>query len=203
LIGQTVRSRLCSRFTAAHILLFAVGLLLDTFHVAGYTYASPCHPSGVRIGGSTRLALSLNEFSSTVPASKIFYVQLADAELIDPPLSELGEEKGKSPFEVEGQQPRMSWSRNCRLFLGEQDRGGYLPAEKVLKAILETGYEGYARCAQFFLSLPFPFRVLLTVVFHSFEIFHRDLFDKDKSTPTLFAERAKKSWQRLEKQFDL
>jgi 4-hydroxyphenylpyruvate dioxygenase len=139
-----------------------VGLLIDTFHITGYAFASPCHPSGIRLGGTTRLALSLNQLSRSVPASKIFYVQLADAELLDPPLSELGEPKGESPFEVEGQQPRMSWSRNCRLFLGETDRGGYLPVERVVEAILETGYEGYARCA-----LVFPFRLvpLLTLAF--------------------------------------
>ncbi|GAA6004386.1 hypothetical protein JCM10207_000698 [Rhodosporidiobolus poonsookiae] len=158
------------------------GLCVDAFHISGYVYANPTHLSGIRIGGSTRLALSMNELVATIPKDKVFYLQLADAELIDPPLSNVGAAvPSKSPYHVEGQQPRMSWSRNCRLFPGERERGGYLPVEHCFKAFLEAGYEGYL----------------------SLEIFHRDLLKKDPSIPSEMAQRAKQSWQRLKEQFAL
>ncbi|GAA5891088.1 hypothetical protein JCM6882_006416 [Rhodosporidiobolus microsporus] len=158
------------------------GLVLDGFHIAGRDFADPTAPSGIRIGGHTRLACSLDELVRTVPVEKIFYLELADAELISPPLSEIGaKEPSKSPFHVDGQQPRMSWSRNCRLFPYEQDRGGYMPVDKVMKAFVELGFEGYL----------------------SFEIFHRDLFKEDKDVPTQFAQRAKRSWEKMKAEFDL
>ncbi|GAA6036589.1 hypothetical protein JCM8097_001240 [Rhodosporidiobolus ruineniae] len=164
------------------------GIVLDAFHIAGYEFANPVFPSGTRVGGLTRLVLSLEElartFSLSKPANlaKVFYLQLADAELVDPPLSEIGAaETSKSPFHVDGQQPRMSWSRNCRLYPGEKERGGYMPIERVFKAFLETGYEGYL----------------------SFEVFHRELFDKDPELPKRNAERAMRSWARLQQDFKL
>jgi hypothetical protein len=154
-----------------------VGLVLDAFHIAGYEYADPTLASGIRPDGPARLAASLEELVKTVPVEKIFYLQLVDAELLSPPLlplsapSPAAEEVGKtvSPFHVDGQQPRMSWSRNarrvlssfssflfkgslshsysCRLFPGEQSRGGYMPVSQVYEAFLKTGFEGYVRCA--------------------------------------------------------
>ncbi|GAA5826942.1 hypothetical protein JCM11251_002172 [Rhodosporidiobolus azoricus] len=158
------------------------GLVLDGFHIAGRDFADPTAHSGIRIGGYTRLAFSLDELARTVPKEKIFYIELADAELLDVPLSDIGaKEPSKSPFHVEGQQPRMSWSRNCRLFPYEEDRGGYMPMQKVMESFLDTGYEGYL----------------------SFEIFHRDLFNKDPGIPAHFAQRAKRSWEKMKDEFGL
>ncbi|GAA5857021.1 hypothetical protein JCM8547_007920 [Rhodosporidiobolus lusitaniae] len=166
------------------------GLVLDAFHICGYEFANPTFPSGTRIGGYTRLQLSLNDLVSSIPASSIFYLQLADAELLSPPLIPLGapspkkEEIGKtvSRFHVDGQQPRMSWSRNCRLYPYEEDRGGYMPVQRAFKAFLETGVQD---------------------CYVSFELFHRELLERDTELPKRSAERAKRSWEKLKQEFSL
>jgi 4-hydroxyphenylpyruvate dioxygenase len=122
------------------------GAVLDAFHIAGYEYANPTTPGGVRPDGAARLRASLDELVKTIPGDRVFYVQLVDAERIDPPLAPLGSKEGSaSPYYVEGQQPYMSWSRNCRLFPYEEERGAYMPIEQVCKAFLDTGFKGWIR----------------------------------------------------------
>ncbi|GAA6003486.1 hypothetical protein JCM10207_000354 [Rhodosporidiobolus poonsookiae] len=165
------------------------GIVLDTFQIAGYEYADPTLPGGVRPDGEARLAASLSELVKTVTLDKIFYLQLVDAERLSLPLLPLGapspapEEIGKtvSPFHVDGQQPRMSWSRNTRLFPEEQERGGYMPIAEVYKTFLDTGFEGYV----------------------SFELFTRFVNDSHPSIPQNHAERGWKSWLALQKKLDL
>lgn len=117
------------------------GLVLDAFHIAAYEYADPTVPGGVRPDGPARLAASLAELAKEVPGDRVFYVQVTDAERLDTPLVE----GGKSPYWVEGQQPWMSWSRNCRLFPYEVERGAYLPIEDVVRTFVATGFEGWVR----------------------------------------------------------
>jgi hypothetical protein len=110
------------RWPSSHLLPSTVGLVLDAFHIAGYEYADPTLPSGIRTNGPARLAASLEELVKTVPLEKVFYLQLVDAELLSPPLLPLGapppkeEEVGMTvnAMHVDGQQPRMTWSRNSR-----------------------------------------------------------------------------------------
>ncbi|GJN89462.1 hypothetical protein Rhopal_002448-T1 [Rhodotorula paludigena] len=163
-----------------------IGLVLDAFHIAGYEYADPCSTTGVRDNGAERLAASLEELVRTVSLSKIYYLQLADARLLSPPLLPLGsttaaaqaEGKAVSPLQVDGQQPRMTWSRTSRLFPGESDRGGYMPIWECAQAFLKTGYKGYV----------------------SFELFNSDMNKPDPAVTKDHAQRGKKSWALFERE---
>lgn len=147
-----------------------LGLALDTFNIAGAVYADPTTNDG-RIADTAEddLRKSLDHMVSALDISKLFIVQIADAERLSQPLHP------GHPFYVANQPSRLSWSRNCRLFLCESDRGGFLPVLNILKAILDLGFKGYL----------------------AYEIFSRSLADSDHLTPARHAERAKKSWQRL------
>jgi 4-hydroxyphenylpyruvate dioxygenase len=146
------------------------GLALDTFNIAGAVYADPTTKDGrVADTAETDLTASLGRMASTLDISKLFIVQIADAERLSEPLHP------GHPLYVESQPSRLSWSRNCRLFLCESDRGGFLPVLSILKAILDLGWTGYL----------------------AYEVFSRSLADNDHRTPARHAERAKRSWQRL------
>ncbi|KAL8283694.1 hypothetical protein RQP46_005489 [Phenoliferia psychrophenolica] len=159
-----------------------VGAVLDAFHIAGFEYADPTAPGGVRPDGAERLKKSLEELVKTVPGDRVFYIQLVDAERLEVPLAPLGAEEGsESPYYVKGQQPGMSWSRNCRLFPYETERGAYMPVEQVCKAFVETGFKGWV----------------------SFELFNRFMSVPNAGIPKEHAERGWKSWKTLEKNLGL
>ncbi|KAG9247388.1 xylose isomerase-like protein [Calycina marina] len=89
------------------------GLCMDTFHITGWSYGDLTAPSG-------KFGHAADEFDETVGMvreidPKIFYVQMVDMERIVSPLV-----KGHA-FCVEGQRLRISWSRNARLFMYEED----------------------------------------------------------------------------------
>ena len=75
----------------------------------------------------------------------------------------------------------MSWSRNARLFICEEERGGYLPVIDVLKALCDEkdglGYKGWI----------------------SMEYFSRSLNAEGSEVPMEHAGRAMESWRRLVK----
>ncbi|TPR04715.1 Fungal specific transcription factor domain family protein [Aspergillus niger] len=86
-------------------------------------------PKGQRI--AKRYESSLEELARTVPAEKIFLLQVSDA--YKPP----------SPFEdavVDGARPRARWSHSFRPM---PYHGGYLPIEEVGRAVLRTGFRGW------------------------------------------------------------
>ncbi|KAF7522982.1 hypothetical protein PCG10_006940 [Penicillium crustosum] len=146
------------------------GLALDTFNIAGAIYADPTTEDGrVADTAEADLFASLARMASTLDISKLFIVQIADGERLSQPLGP------GHPFYVAGQPSRLSWSRNCRLFLCENESGGFLPVLTILKAILDLGWTGYL----------------------AYEVFSRSLADADHRTPALHAERGKISWQRL------
>ncbi|KGO53812.1 hypothetical protein PEX1_057730 [Penicillium expansum] len=147
-----------------------LGLALDTFNIAGAIYADPTTEDGrVADTAEADLSASLKRMASTLDVSKVFIVQIADGERLRQPLHT------GHPFYVAGQPSRLSWSRNCRLFLCEPERGGFLPVLSILKTILDLGWTGYL----------------------AYEVFSRSLADSDHRTPALHAERGKKSWQQL------
>ncbi|KAJ6140260.1 hypothetical protein N7471_006746 [Penicillium samsonianum] len=147
-----------------------LGLALDTFNIAGAIYADPTTEDGrVADTAEADLSASLGRMASTLDVSKLFIVQVADGERLSQPLHT------GHPFYVAGQPSRLSWSRNCRLFLCEPERGGFLPVLSILKAILDLGWTGYL----------------------AYEVFSRSLADSDHRTPALHAERGKRSWERL------
>jgi hypothetical protein len=103
------------------------------------------------------------------------------------PRGELGEDErcdslveGHS-FHVHGQPAKMSWSRNARLFPGEEDKGAYLPVLDVLRVITGQdglGYDGWI----------------------SSEIFSRTLVDPRPEVVEEHAQRAEISWAWMEKE---
>lgn len=155
------------------------GLCLDTFNIAGREFADPASEDGCTSPSALEnFRSSMHEFVQTIDVNKVFYVQVVDAERLDKRLVE-GHE-----FYVKEQKPRMSWSRNCRLFICEKERGGYLPVVEVVKAICRTkeegglGYKGWV----------------------SMELFNRSLTKDDEHVPVEHAERAMESWRRLSKE---
>jgi 4-hydroxyphenylpyruvate dioxygenase len=146
------------------------GYCLDTFHIAGRVWADPASPSGKTPNADADLSASLHRLAQTIDVGKIFYVQLADAEKMVPELS------SAHPFHVDGQLPRMSWSRNARLFPYEVDRGAYMPVVEIVKVVLkELKFEGWI----------------------SMELFSRSLAEADSSVPEAHATRGMKAWKRL------
>lgn len=114
-----------------------VGLCLDTFQTAGSDWADPTTKSGLIEEGMTptimkqKFSANMEELARTVPADKIYLLQISDAYQVSPPL----EDKV-----VDGLRPRGRWSHDYRPMPYD---GGYLPIEAVTKAVLETGFRGW------------------------------------------------------------
>lgn len=152
------------------------GLCLDSFNIAGRIYADPAVASGRTPNGEAAVIRSITEMIASVDVSKIFLVQVADAELLSQPLTTHHE------FYNPEQPARMSWSRNARLFYGEEEHGAYLPARAILSAIVnDLRYDGWL----------------------SFEVFNRALLKTDGTIPEVMAQRASQSWQKMVEELDL
>lgn len=151
------------------------GMCLDTFNIAGRSWADPSSPTGKLPNADAVFTASMKRMAAEIDLKKVFYVQVVDAERLSRPLDTT------HAFHVDGQKPRMSWSRNCRLFICEEDRGGYLPVIECLKAICGSkengglGYKGWV----------------------SMELFNRSLISEDSAVPVEHADRAMESWKRL------
>lgn len=144
------------------------GLCLDTFHIAGRVWADPETPSGVNAHGDEALKQSLRRLVTTVDPARIFYVQIGDAERVQPPLND------HHPLYIEGQKPRMIWSRNARLFPFEIDKGAYLPVTRIIDAIFaELGWQGWV----------------------SMEVFSQELYSPRSKIPQEYAQRGQRSWK--------
>lgn len=114
-----------------------IGLCLDTFQSAGGEWADPTTKSGLledltkeEVGN--RWKRSLDQLARTVPADKIFLLQVSDAYKMDPPL--------EAKVDGEGLRPRGQWSHDYRPLPFD---GGYLPVQDFLNAVLETGFRGW------------------------------------------------------------
>ncbi|USW55132.1 Putative xylose isomerase-like, TIM barrel domain, xylose isomerase-like superfamily [Septoria linicola] len=152
------------------------GICFDTYNLAGRVYADPTSPDGKNVNADRDMAASLQRMVEIVDVKKIAYIQVVDAERLAEPLLE-----GHEFYNPE-QCARMSWSRNCRLFYGEEERGAYLPIYEILKTLLvDLGFEGYL----------------------SAEMFNRSLTDADSSVPEQHAQRAAVSWQKMVQDFGL
>lgn len=146
------------------------GACLDTFNIAGRIFADPASPSGMTANAEADTRASVERLVNTVDVAKVFFVQVVDAERLAEPLVE-GHE-----FYSASQPARMSWSRNCRLFYGEMDRGGYLPVKEITKAfILGLGYDGWV----------------------SMELFNRSMADPSSETPQEHARRGMVAWGKI------
>ena len=112
-----------------------LGLCLDTFQSAGGEWADPTTESGL-VEGLTkgevddRWRQSLAELARTIPADKIFLLQISDAYKMTPPLD--------AKDNAEGLRPRGQWSHDYRPLPFD----GYLPVGDFLNATLRTGFRG-------------------------------------------------------------
>jgi 4-hydroxyphenylpyruvate dioxygenase len=146
------------------------GMCLDTFNIAGRVWADPASPDGKVANADAELDASLKRLVDKVDVSKVFYIQLVDAERLDKPLDQ------SHPYYGEGQPARMSWSRNARCFMYESDRGAYLPVEIVARTIIEgLGYKGFV----------------------SMELFSRTMSDSRPEVPAEHSGRAIRSWEKI------
>lgn len=152
------------------------GICLDTFNIAGRIWADPTSPAGKVPDGDEILKSSMTRLVEEIDVRKVFYIQIVDAERMDPPLSK------DHPWHVDGQVPRMTWSRNARTFLYEGERGAYLPVESIAATLISSlGYEGFV----------------------SMELFSRSLAEVSPNVPQDHARRGMKSWRRLEQRLQL
>ncbi|KAL1304631.1 hypothetical protein AAFC00_003595 [Neodothiora populina] len=112
-----------------------VGLCLDTFQTAGYEWADPTTESGLLDKPMEQLMeefdQSMDSLAKTIPADKIYLLQISDAY------------KPKTPFDKgvdeSGTRPRGRWSHDLRPLPFQ----GYLPVVEVAKAVLKTGFRGW------------------------------------------------------------
>ncbi|KAL2801866.1 hypothetical protein BJX63DRAFT_426463 [Aspergillus granulosus] len=152
------------------------GICLDTFNIAGRVWGDPGVVGGKMPKADEDLKATLEKMVKDVDVSKVFYIQVVDAERLASPLVQ-GHE-----FHVDGQPARMSWSRNARTFMYETDRGAYLPTEKVARAIIsELGYKGYI----------------------SMELFSRSMNEEGAHVPKEHAERGIRAWEKFEQRLHL
>ncbi|KAL2211554.1 xylose isomerase-like protein [Sarocladium strictum] len=152
------------------------GVCLDTFNIAGRVWADPATPTGKTPNADEDLKASLERMKKEVDLSKVFYIQVVDAERMESPLVE------GHPFHVDGNPARMMWSRNARLFMYETDRGAYLPVEEVAKVLIdEMGYKGYV----------------------SMELFSRTMAEEGQHVPDEHAQRGIASWKTLQERLSL
>ena len=113
-----------------------VGLCLDTFQTAGGEWADPTTESGLieNVGSREELEKrfqgSLRDLSATVPADKIYILQISDAYKTRLP----------STPNSSGLRPRGQWSSCLRPI---PFAGGYLPVVDVVRAVLRTGFKGW------------------------------------------------------------
>ncbi|CAG8934995.1 unnamed protein product [Penicillium salamii] len=112
------------------------GLCLDTFQTAGSEWGDPTTKSGLiedvpQADLRKRFEASMDELAATVPAEKIYLLQISDAYKVSPPL----EDKT-----IDGLRPRGRWSHDYRPMPYD---GGYLPIEDVARAVLKTGFRGW------------------------------------------------------------
>jgi 4-hydroxyphenylpyruvate dioxygenase len=126
---------------------------LDTFHIAAKETGDPFNASApVRPDGLRRLKESLDEMKRSIKPREIAYLQLSDATVADV-------EQKTYPHPDKDQPPFMTQSRNCRIFPCEPQYGGTLPALDVAKTVFDLNYRGWV----------------------SMEVFHTDLWKKDRS----------------------
>lgn len=154
-----------------------LGICLDTFHIAARLFADPTAPDG-RTGpdAEERVRRSTAALIRQLDVAKLFYVQVVDGARLGRPLVD------GHPFHDRQQHPRMSWSRNCRLFYGEDDRGAYMPVKEIARAIFQgLGFEGWV----------------------SLELFNTRMSEHDPAVPEELAARGAASWVKLKRDMNL
>lgn len=134
-----------------------LGLCLDSFNTLAREYADPYVASGKRVNADENVEQSCRELAS-ISSSRIFFLQVADGRYMCPPMT---------PPTDPSVPPLRPWSRSSRLYPCEQARGGYLPVNRFVDAVMQTGYAG-------------PW---------SLEVFNDSLSARDASVPQAHAKR--------------
>ncbi|KAE8828671.1 hypothetical protein CFE70_007947 [Pyrenophora teres f. teres 0-1] len=148
------------------------GICLDSFNILGRIYADPTSETGMVQGAEKEVRDSIGRLVDRIKPhrEKIFFIQIVDAERLAQPLLP------GHPFYNAKQPARMSWSRNCRLFYGETERGAYLPVKDVAHAIIkQIGFDGWV----------------------SMELFNRVMNSTDGAIVEELAERAGAAWKKM------
>ncbi|KAK4948189.1 hypothetical protein LTR10_013244 [Elasticomyces elasticus] len=145
------------------------GTCIDTFNLAGRVSADPASSTGLTPNAFEDVQRSIAQIRSALSLAidKVFYVEVCDGERMETPLV-----PGHEWYNPE-QPPRMSWSRNARLFPFEKP--GYLPVLEILEAVCEAGYTGHI----------------------SFELFSRTANQPEEAVPEQHAQRAAIAWKKL------
>lgn len=112
-----------------------IGLCLDTFQTGGYEWADPTTESGLVDKPKEQLMQefdqSMDDLAATIPADKIYLLQISDAYKPKKPFSKQPDESGT--------RPRGLWSHDYRPLPFQ----GYLPVVEVSKAVLKTGFRSW------------------------------------------------------------
>ncbi|KAF9465946.1 xylose isomerase-like protein [Collybia nuda] len=152
-----------------------VGVILDSFNTLGNQYADPSTPTSIRTGVTLdAIRTNFDILKVTIPASKIFFYQIADAHRPLNPVPDLPEAPA-----------RMTWSRASRLFPCEDPdlsscleksndhktwlwkHTGFLPVTEMTCVLHGMGYDGW----------------------WSLEVFNTSLMETDKGCPARHGER--------------
>lgn len=145
------------------------GLCLDSFHLCVSLWADCYRADGRQPNGFDRLHQSLLKLVRELPLDRLFYLQLSDGEILDPPYSE------SHPWFDANLAPGHVWSNEARPFPLESALGGYMPVQEIAEAFLvKLGFSGWV----------------------SLETFDRRMRAKDHG-PQSSAHRAIRSWRRL------
>ncbi|KAF9255159.1 3-dehydroshikimate dehydratase [Marasmius fiardii PR-910] len=104
-----------------------LGLCLDTFQSAGGEWGDPTTESGI-----IECKPRLEELARTLPAEKIYLLQISDAYKMNPPLAAKDDESGLHP--------RGQWSHDYRPLPYE---GGYLPIQEFLNVVMRMRFRGW------------------------------------------------------------
>lgn len=145
-----------------------LAFLPDTFNLCGDAFADPSNPTGKKPFGDLEMGISMKKFTNAIPLRCLRYIQVADAEMMDRPLT------SSHPWMAgNNSDPKMIWSRNARLFPGE--KGGYLPVFNVIEDLIDMGWTGWV----------------------SLEIFSRTTSTPGESTIEEHATRAWASWEKI------
>ena len=113
------------------------GLCLDTFQSAGGEWADPTTESGMVEDGRSAQQVeddwkkSCEKLAETIPADKIYFLQISDAYRMSPPLANEADENGM--------RPRARWSSAYRPLPYQ----GYLPCADFTRAVLKTGFRDW------------------------------------------------------------
>lgn len=148
-----------------------VGLILDSFNTLAREYADPCTATGIMDKYEDPYAEVMKSIDAlaTVPAEKIFFLQIGDAR-------KMAQSLAPSPNPDEPRPARMIWSRGNRLFPCEYKEGAFMPVKEfVLAAVKQAGYSGA----------------------WSIEVFNSSLLDEGEDVPVSHARRARAGLDRL------